>query len=206
MSVHRLARPRRALAPSLALAALLASAPAAADCIDDAARYQGVHPHVLRAIAYHESRMKPETVNHNKNSTRDIGLMGINTVHGGELSRYGIGPERLFDPCVNAYVGAWLLRRKVDKYGATWKAVAAYHSETPEIGEAYMRRIQDVMRRWGLLPALAAAAPKPAPAAAQPSASAAREATTGAAAVAPVATQAATQNGGGELDALATIR
>lgn len=206
MNVHRLARHRRALAPSLALAALLASAPAAADCIDDAARYQGVHPHVLRAIAYHESRMKPETVNHNKNSTRDIGLMGINTVHGGELSRYGIGPDRLFDPCVNAYVGAWLLRRKVDKYGATWKAVAAYHSETPEIGEAYMRRIQDVMRRWGLLPALAAAAPKPAPAAARPPASAAREATAGTAAVVPVATQAATQNGGGELDALATIR
>ena len=202
MSVHRLARHRRALAPSLALAlaALLASAPAAADCIDDAARYQGVHPHVLRAIAYHESRMKPETVNHNKNRTRDIGLMGINTVHGGELSRYGIGPDRLFDPCVNAYVGAWLLRRKVDKYGATWKAVAAYHSETPEIGEAYMRRIQDVMRRWGLLPAVAATAPKLAPAAAQSSAGEAIAAT------APAAAQAATQNGGGELDALATIR
>ncbi|UZW61270.1 lytic transglycosylase domain-containing protein [Lysobacter enzymogenes] len=206
MNPHRLSPRRRALAPSLALAALLASAPAAADCIDDAARYQGVHPHVLRAIAYHESRMKPETVNHNKNSTRDIGLMGINTVHGGELSRYGIGPDRLFDPCVNAYVGAWLLRRKVDKYGATWKAVAAYHSETPQIGEAYMRRIQDVMRRWGLLPAVATAAPKPVPAAAQSSANATSEAMAAAAAVAPVATQAATQNGGGELDALATIR
>lgn len=179
---------RRGLAPTLLLAAAQAFAPAAADCIDDAARYQGVHPHVLRAIAYHESRMKPETVNHNKNSTRDIGLMGINTVHHGELSRYGIGQERLFDPCVNAYVGAWLLRRKVDKYGATWKAVAAYHSETPEIGEAYMRRIQDVMRRWGLLAPSPGAAAK---AAATPAAT---------------ASAAAASSGGGELDALATIR
>lgn len=204
MRTYRLPPRRRAPSLTLALAALLACASAAADCIDDAARYQGVHPHVLRAIAYHESRMKPETVNHNKNSTRDIGLMGINTVHGGELSRYGIGPERLFDPCVNAYVGAWLLRRKVDKYGATWKAVAAYHSETPQIGEAYMRRIQDVMRRWGLLPAMAAATP--AAAAAKPSASAANEATAATTAIAPVASAASARNGSGELDALATIR
>ncbi|MBT2779255.1 lytic transglycosylase domain-containing protein [Lysobacter sp. ISL-54] len=133
-----------------------AIAPAAADCIDDAANYQRVHPQVLRAIAYHESRMRPQTVNYNKNRTTDIGLMGINTVHNTELSRHGIDQERLFDPCVNAYVGAWLLRRKVDRYGQTWKAVAAYHSETPEVGEAYMRRIQEVMRRWGLLPAMAA--------------------------------------------------
>lgn len=187
MQPHRLLSSPRTAALLLASALSLAAAPAAADCIDDAARYQGVHPHVLRAIAFHESRMKPETVNHNKNSTRDIGLMGINTVHGGELSRYGIGQDRLFDPCVNAYVGAWLLRRKVDKYGATWKAVAAYHSETPEIGEAYMRRIQDVMRRWGLLPAVAAVKP----------------AVAGATASAAVDVA---QNGGGELDALATIR
>lgn len=144
------------LANVVACAALFAAqafAMAAADCIDDAARYQRVHPHVLRAIAYHESRMRPETVNHNKNRSVDIGLMGINTIHSNELARYGVDRERLFDPCVNAYVGAWLLRRKVDKYGATWRAVAAYHSETPEIGDAYMKRIQDVMRRWRLLPA-----------------------------------------------------
>ncbi|ALN93539.1 lytic transglycosylase domain-containing protein [Lysobacter gummosus] len=152
---------RRRAAPALiALAAALLGtqtiAPAAADCIDDAANYQRVHPQVLRAIAYHESRMRPQTVNYNKNRTTDIGLMGINTVHNNELSRHGIDQERLFDPCVNAYVGAWLLRRKVDRYGQTWKAVAAYHSETPEVGEAYMRRIQEVMRRWGLLPAMAA--------------------------------------------------
>lgn len=200
-------------APSLVLATLLASAPAAADCIDDAARYQGVHPHVLRAIAYHESRMKPETVNHNKNRTRDIGLMGINTVHGGELSRYGIAPDRLFDPCVNAYVGAWLLRRKVDKYGATWKAVAAYHSETPQVGEAYMRRIQDVMRRWGLLPALAAVANaggKGTPSASEANQVSARGQAVSATATAPTAASVAAEttpwNRSGEPDALATIR
>ena len=40
--------------------AMTMSTPAMADCIDDAARYQQVHPYVLRAIAYHESRMRAD--------------------------------------------------------------------------------------------------------------------------------------------------
>lgn len=148
---HRPARQAMLAAAMLLGAQAIAPRTASADCIDDAAAYQHVHPHVLRAIAYHESRMRPSTVNRNTNRSIDIGLMGINTVHSGELARHGISNTTLFDPCVNAYVGAWLLRRKVDKYGATWKAVAAYHSETPALGETYMRKIQDVMRRWGLL-------------------------------------------------------
>ncbi|MGH8079377.1 MAG: lytic transglycosylase domain-containing protein, partial [Lysobacter sp.] len=186
-----------------ALFALHAIAPAAADCIDDAARYQRVHPQVLRAIAYHESRMRPQTVNYNKNRSTDIGLMGINTVHNTELSRHGIDQQRLFDPCVNAYVGAWLLRRKVDKYGQTWKAVAAYHSETPALGEIYMRHIQQVMRRWGLLPALSAA--NQAAPVAQVSMPAA---TTTVTAAAPVSTPASPNAAASAADAsaLATIR
>ncbi|MDR6935157.1 MULTISPECIES: lytic transglycosylase domain-containing protein [unclassified Luteibacter] len=122
-----------------------------ADCIDDAARYQRVDPLVLRAIAYHESRMRPATLNRNLNGSVDVGVMGINSVHFGELAGYGIRPTHLRDGCTNAYIGAYYLRRKIDKYGNTWRAVAAYHSETPALGAAYANAIRSVLARWGVL-------------------------------------------------------
>jgi lysozyme-related protein Hpa2 len=132
----------------------LAAAPAAvADCIDDAARYQHVDAHVLRAIAFHESRMQAATLARNTNGTVDIGVMGINSVHLGELATYAIGPTNLRDGCVNAYIGAFYLRKKVDKYGNTWRAVGAYHSETPALGASYATAIQRIMARWGVLAA-----------------------------------------------------
>jgi soluble lytic murein transglycosylase-like protein len=135
------------------LAATLGSMPGLllADCIDSAAAYHHVHPYVLRAIAYQESGMRPATVGQNRNGTIDIGLMGINSVHLRELGGYGIPPGRLGEACTNAYVGAWFLRRKIDKYGNTWQAVAAYHSETPEIGAGYAQRIQRILAGWGVL-------------------------------------------------------
>lgn len=143
---------RRHGAIALALGLGVASAcPVRADCIDDAARYQHVDPFVLRAIAYHESRMQPATVGRNTNGTLDIGVMGINTVHLPELSGYGIRPAHLRDGCTNAYIGAYYLRRKIDKYGNTWRAVAAYHSETPALGAAYATAIRRVLASWGVL-------------------------------------------------------
>lgn len=140
----------RLLTSTLALAMTM-SMPAMADCIDDAARYQQVHPYVLRAIAYHESRMHADLINHNTNGSIDIGVMGINSVHLRELAGFGIAPQQLSNACVNAYIGAWYLRRKIDKYGNTWQAVAAYHSETPELGLAYAARIRSVLAGWGVL-------------------------------------------------------
>jgi soluble lytic murein transglycosylase-like protein len=124
---------------------------AVADCIDEAARYQHVDPLVLRAIAYHESRMHPGTLNHNVDGSVDVGVMGINSVHFSELASYGIRPGHLRDGCINAYIGAYYLRRKIDKYGNTWRAVAAYHSETPALGAAYANAIRSILARWGVL-------------------------------------------------------
>ncbi|GLQ93029.1 hypothetical protein GCM10007901_19800 [Dyella acidisoli] len=95
--------------------------------------------------------MRPDITHSNTNRTTDYGVMGINSVHLPELSGFGIAPDQLMDPCINAYVGAWYLRRKMEKYGNTWRAVAAYHSETPEVGSAYVARIQDLLTSWGAL-------------------------------------------------------
>lgn len=121
-----------------------------ADCIDDAANYHRVHPYVLRAIAFQESHMKPSVLSHNADGSVDFGMMGINSIHLSELGRFGVKPHQLLDPCVNAYVAAWYLRQKMDKYGSTWRAVAAYHSETPATGENYAARIKKILSSWGV--------------------------------------------------------
>ncbi|MFX7866290.1 lytic transglycosylase domain-containing protein, partial [Acinetobacter baumannii] len=88
----------------LALASL-----ARADCLDDAANYYRLDPTLVRAIAWHESGMRPLAVNRNSNGSVDVGLMQINSSWFPTLARVGIAPEHLWNPCVNAYVGAWIL-------------------------------------------------------------------------------------------------
>ncbi len=57
--------------------------------------------------------------------------MQINSIHLRRLFGYGISKEALMQPCVSVYVAAWRLREMTNKYGNTWAAVGAYHSETP---------------------------------------------------------------------------
>lgn len=118
---------------------------ARADCFDDAARYQSVNLQVLRAIAWHESHNRADALHKNENGSIDYGLMQINSVHLPTLSRYGISPRMLMYPCVSIYIAAWHLRQKMNRYGNTWQAVGAYHSETPERRDAYARQIIKIL-------------------------------------------------------------
>ncbi|MGT0193792.1 lytic transglycosylase domain-containing protein [Burkholderia pyrrocinia] len=110
---------------------VVAALPARADCLDDAAAFHRVNPRLLRVIAQHESGMRPNAVNRNTNGSEDIGLMQINTSWLPTLSRYGIHREHLFNGCVSAYVGAWILASNVRRFGPNWKAVGAYNAVTP---------------------------------------------------------------------------
>ncbi|AOJ73587.1 MULTISPECIES: lytic transglycosylase domain-containing protein [Burkholderia] len=105
--------------------------PCQADCIDDAAAFHRVNPRLLRVIAEYESSMSTYAVNRNKNGSEDIGLMQINTSWLPTLARYGIRREHLYNGCVSAYVGAWILASNVRRFGPTWKAVGAYNAVTP---------------------------------------------------------------------------
>ncbi len=125
--------------------------PARADCFDDAARYQSVNPQILRAIAWLESRNRANALRKNDNGSIDYGLMQINSVHLAALSRYGIGPELLMHPCVSVYIAAWHLRQKMNRYGNTWQAIGAYHSETPKRRDGYARQIIQILVKRKLL-------------------------------------------------------
>ncbi|AEI83182.1 hypothetical 17.0 kDa protein PilT (plasmid) [Cupriavidus necator N-1] len=126
-------------------ASVLASGNAYADCLDDAAAYHRLSPVLLRTIARHESGMRANAINRNTNGTEDIGLMQINSVHLPRLARYGITRDKLFDPCVSAYVGAWILRDCLDRVGATWAGVGCYNAGAHDKRMRYANRIYQTL-------------------------------------------------------------
>ncbi|KMZ11999.1 hypothetical protein BHUM_02943 [Candidatus Burkholderia humilis] len=141
------------IAGLLAACAVFASmsAHAADDCFEQAGAYQGVNPLVLRAVAWCESKGDAAAINHNTNGSIDIGQLQINSIHFPDLARDGIPHRALIDPCVNVFVAAWLLKQKMVKYGNTWQAIGAYHSESPKHRDAYARSIQSIFVSWGEL-------------------------------------------------------
>lgn len=147
-----LARPQllgRAVWHALALAAtLLLCSGAYADCLDDAAAFHGVNGALLRSIAMQESRMVASATNRNADGSEDIGLMQINSIHLPKLATFGITRASLFNACVNAYVGAWILRKNIDRFGPTWKAVGAYNAASPHKQLAYANK---VLAQWQTL-------------------------------------------------------
>ena len=107
---------------------LLVGGMAFAYCFEEAGRYYGVSPRLLWAIAKVESSHRWNALNRNKNGTYDIGLMQINSRWLPVLKRYGLYDERwIWEPCYNAFVGAWVLRQCISRYGCNWKAVDCYN-------------------------------------------------------------------------------
>ncbi|MFL9989517.1 lytic transglycosylase domain-containing protein [Paraburkholderia sediminicola] len=133
------------------IATLLAAAQARADCFEEAALYQKVNPLILRAIAWQESRDRPDALHKNANGSTDYGLMQINSIHLTALAHYGISSRTLMEPCKNVYVAAWHLRQQMNKYGNTWRAVGAYHSQTPALRDEYAQQIVAILRKRNLM-------------------------------------------------------
>ncbi len=131
-----------------ALAAIALGRPgvARADCIDEAAAFQHVHVGLMRAIAQVESGTRTNVINPNSNGTFDIGLMQINSSWLPRLAREGITEQSLFDPCTNAYVGAWILSENIRQFGPTWNAIGAYNASAPDKRLAYARKVVDAAR------------------------------------------------------------
>jgi lysozyme-related protein Hpa2 len=153
-SNHTMPMPLRTLKPALTLAlALLITKPADVraelDCFTAAANYQHVSPVVLRAIAWHESHGNASAIHRNANGSIDYGMMQINSIHLPALAHYGVSSSDLMNPCANIFVAAWHLHKMMVKYGNTWSAIGAYHSETPAERNPYARSIEAIVWRIG---------------------------------------------------------
>jgi soluble lytic murein transglycosylase-like protein len=97
-------------------------------CLQQAAQFHRVAYPLLRAIAEQESGFSSAVSNVNKDGSVDYGLMQINSGWLPELKAWGITKQALFDPCVNANIGAWILSKNFQRLGVNWTAVGAYNA------------------------------------------------------------------------------
>jgi soluble lytic murein transglycosylase-like protein len=126
----------------LAALTLVFASTSASSCWEDAAHRYQVDARLLHAIARAESSLDPRAVRVNRNGTRDLGLMQINSAWLPELAKSGIRERDLFDPCTSVHVGAWILATNIARLGPTWAAVGAYHSPTRWRARAYVDRVR----------------------------------------------------------------
>lgn len=113
----------------LLFSGLMGSHQALAYCWEEAASRYDLEPELLQAIAAVESGYRAQAVNQaNRNGTRDIGLMQINSIHLPRLLKQGITEERLLsEPCLSVEVGASILAEFIQRFGYNWTAVGAYN-------------------------------------------------------------------------------
>lgn len=102
---------------------------AEAGCYKEAAERYQVSESLLRAIAKVESggRDAKTVVNVNRDGSRDIGRMQINSGWLPTLAKFGIGEKELRDECVSITVGAWIVAQNIQTKGLNWDALGAYN-------------------------------------------------------------------------------
>lgn len=111
----------------------------AAFCFDEAAREEGVNANVLRSIARIESNNNPSAIGHNRNGSKDLGVMQINSSW---IKIMGLNREELTrNPCYNVRIAARILKQCIDIHGYTWKAVGCYHAVDPNLRAQYSWKI-----------------------------------------------------------------
>jgi len=119
-----------------------------ASCFEQAGARYGIAPSLLQAISAVESGSNPVARNFNRDGSEDIGHMQINSRWLASLSTYGIGRNQLLDPCINTYVGAWILAQNFSRLGYSWEAIGAYNARSPDKRAAYARRIAAKVKSW----------------------------------------------------------
>jgi soluble lytic murein transglycosylase-like protein len=140
----------RFLSRVVLLGLLMGSNRALAYCWADVASRYDIEPELLQAIAAVESGYRADAMNHaNRNGTRDIGLMQINSIHLPRLLQLGITEERLLaEPCLSVEVGASILAGFIQRFGYNWTAVGSYNVGPGTGPERDALRMQYAQKIW----------------------------------------------------------
>ncbi|MGC8885460.1 MAG: lytic transglycosylase domain-containing protein [Candidatus Nanoarchaeia archaeon] len=118
-------------------------------CFQKAGEFYHINPLLLWGIAYVESGFNPFAYNINKNRSVDRGIMQINSSWLPVLKKYGLKDiNYLYHPCYNIYVGAWILRQCINKYGYSWKAVSCYNTGHPTKGMKYAKKVYNTIKHY----------------------------------------------------------
>ncbi|AUG09339.1 transglycosylase SLT domain-containing protein [Pseudomonas sp. S09G 359] len=123
--------------------------------VETASRYN-IEPELLQAIAAVESGYRMDAINAaNRNGTRDIGLMQINSIHLPRLLKQGITEERLLsEPCLSVEVGASILAEFIRRFGYNWTAVGSYNvgmGSGPQLETLRMRYAEKIWSHYEAL-------------------------------------------------------
>lgn len=118
-------------------------------CWADASARYGVPVDLLYAVARVESGNRYNIVSgKNKNGSRDIGLMQINSSHLPLLKKYGITEQKLLDdPCLNLHVGAWIMAESISRHGFNWVGIGAYNAASKHKRMAYAEKVMAMYER-----------------------------------------------------------
>lgn len=118
-------------------------------CIAGAARHYGTREDLIRALIRTEGGTTGE-IRRNSDGSYDMGLMQINSIHLGDLGKYGIGPKDLiYNECLNIYIGTWYVQSRILRRGDVWKGIGDYRSRTPSINADYQWRVyKSLMSVW----------------------------------------------------------
>ncbi|MDH0960913.1 lytic transglycosylase [Pseudomonas sp. o96-267] len=125
--------------------------PLTPECLASAAERYELHPDILLAILIVEGGTVGQNNRGNANGSYDIGPFQLNTIHLPTLAKFNITETELRnDGCLNAAVAAWHLRRvltpqvlsNVTDDESYLRALALYHSATPEYNEIYAGKLR----------------------------------------------------------------
>lgn len=106
----------------------------------EAGQYYDINHVLLKAIAQTESKQNPYALNcANRNGSCDYGIMQINSTHLPMLNKNGISVRDLFDKKTNIFVGAWVLKGCINKYGVSYKSLNCYNGRI--VGNDYYVRV-----------------------------------------------------------------
>jgi hypothetical protein len=140
----------RAILTRLALVAMVVVLPASAGDLSRGARraanHFGIPDQVMFGIALAERGWAGASLV-NKDGSRDLGPMQINTIRLSELEPLGITEAMIRDDaCTNFAVAAWLLRQHYNETHDCTTAVGHYHSRLPEHSAAYIELVRAQLR------------------------------------------------------------
>lgn len=131
---------------------------ASAFCFEQAGAHYNVSPSLLRAVAQVESGLNAHAYRENTNAlgqvtSRDYGLMQINSSWFDTLSAFNIDESSVFEPCFNVSLGAWILASNFASHGYNWNSVGAYNAgfsmQNETARQQYISKVQSVYYSLG---------------------------------------------------------
>ena len=128
-------------------------------CMALVAQLYALPPRVLPSIQAVEGGA-PGTVSRNANGSEDLGVMQVNSLWIGPLSRYAgldaatVRARLIVRPCFNIAAAGAILRLYLDEAGGDlMRAVGDYHSHTPPLHAAYAAKVVQAAARLFARPA-----------------------------------------------------